>query len=111
MDSSRVVIGSLSDTNKNKIVITSKVMEAAAMKMPVITFYSECIDLYSMQNNAYYINNSNIEELAAAMDKAVYETKSNSNNQLVENSYNWFKKYGTINKFNQDLLAFVKTLK
>ena len=111
LDSSRVVIGSLSDTNKNKIVITSKVMEAAAMKMPVITFYSECIDLYSMQNNAYYINNSNIEELAAAMDKAVYETKSNSNNQLVENSYNWFKKYGTINKFNQDLLAFVKTLK
>ena len=111
MDSSRVVIGSLSDSNKNKIVITSKVMEAAALKKPVITFYSDCIDLYSMQHNAYYINNSNIEELAATMDKALLETKSSSNHELVENSYKWFKKYGTINKFNQDFLVFVKTLK
>tara|TARA_Y100000389_G_C17471376_1_gene531553 strand:- start:10800 stop:11924 length:1125 start_codon:yes stop_codon:yes gene_type:complete len=105
----KFAIGALSDSEKNNIVIPSKVLEAAAMKIPILTFESLCVDFYNMKNNAHYINTPLVESTANMM-KTLIENQDTNSKKIINNSYNWFQSYGTYDQFNKKLSSLVKSM-
>lgn len=107
VSSSKFAIGALSDSEKNNIVIPSKVIEAAALKLPIITYFSSCITVYSMENNAYYLKYPNAENLSFLMNDVIEKYLNETYYKKIEEAYSWFKKYGSYETFNQNLFKIL----
>ena len=100
---SKFAIGTLSDSEKNNIVIPSKIIEAAALKIPILTYYSSCIESYNMELNAFYIKEPILENTANLMKQLKSNVFPNEVENIVDNAYDWYKKKGSDTYFNQKL--------
>jgi len=108
---SKIAIGPLSNSDKNKIVITSKVIEAAALNIPIISYKNDCIDFYDMEKNAYYVNEPLIENTASTMKLAVDNYDKNLDDEITTNAFNWYKKFCTQESFDKNLFDAIKNFK
>ena len=100
---SKFAIGTLSDSQKNNIVIPSKVIEAAALKIPTLTYYSSCIESYDMKLNAFYVKEPTLENLVNLMKHLINNQSPDEIKDVVNNAFDWYKKRGSNNSFNQEL--------
>lgn len=105
---SKFAIGTLSDSQKNNIVIPSKVIEAAALKIPTLTYYSSCIESYDMKLNAFYVKEPTLENLANLMKHLINNQSPDEIKDVVNNAFDWYKKRGSNNSFNQELKILLK---
>lgn len=111
IDNSKIAIGPLSNSEKNKIVITSKVIEAAALNIPIISYKNDCIDVYGMEKNAYYVNEPLISSTSSAMKLAIDNYDKNLDSEIITNAFNWYKIFCTQESFDKNLFEVIKNFK
>lgn len=108
LSKSKIAIGTLSNSEKNNIVVPSKVMEAAALKIPFITYKSESMLSNSKDDIAYFIEEPLVKNLEKRMREAIKRHEDKSDFIQINAAYDWFHSYGTQSIFNHSLFGILR---